>query len=150
MKLSTRKAAKKAKAARRPSPSASKVTHKKPPRSTGSRRPHSVGAKVKAPKMKAPKMKTAAIKKKRPTAVHAKPHASAGGPRSGDSDRGLYVRFENAAVKAEVMAFAEQAHISMNGFIVAATLMAIKEKWQPEMKPEPVASAATEGERRTA
>ena len=87
--------------------------------------------------------------KKRPTAVHAKPHvkarvsaarASGSGPRSGDSDRGLYVRFENPAAKAVVAGYAEKAHISMNGFIVAATLKMIEENWQPEMKPEPVAA----------
>lgn len=79
--------------------------------------------------------------RKPPTAVHAKPRSS--GPRSGDSDRGLYVRFENPQVKADVMAYAEKAGISMNGFIVAATLKAIAEGWKPEMKPEAVEERKT-------
>jgi hypothetical protein len=43
-------------------------------------------------------------------------------PKGGDSDRGLYVRFENPAVKAKVKAAAKKRDVSMNAYIVDATL----------------------------
>ena len=44
------------------------------------------------------------------------------GPKSGDSDRGLYVRFETPAIKAKVMAMADKTGVSMNAYIVASVL----------------------------
>lgn len=148
MKTPTKKSATHAKASRRaPRPVAgrgTKTAHRKPPQS--------VRARTHAAKTK---KKVATMQKKRPTPVHARPRAAArpSGPRSGDSDRGLYVRFETPLVKADVMAYAEKAHISMNGFIVAATLKAKAEGWKPEMKPEAVADSEKDSkaeERKTA
>lgn len=42
-------------------------------------------------------------------------------PKGGDSDRGLYVRFDSPAMKAKVKAAADKTGVSMNAYIVAAT-----------------------------
>jgi hypothetical protein len=48
--------------------------------------------------------------------------------RGGDSDRGLYVRFENPAIKAMVKAAADKTGVPMNSYIVAATLDWVKDE----------------------
>lgn len=148
-------ASRKTKASRRAPRPASKTAHKKPPHSIGKRAPRlakTMLAKTQLAKTKAAargKAKLANMKKK-PTPVHAKPRGTEGtaGPRSGDSDRGIYVRFgprpQGIAVKKNVQAFVDELGISMNEYIVAATLNAIKDGWKPDLKPEAVASPGKE------
>lgn len=154
MKTPTKKSATKTEASRRaPRPVASRKMKTKPHAVPHKKAPHTVrpgGVGSRAPKMQ----------KKRPTAVHQKPRTarpSARGPRSGDSDRGLYVRFETSAVKAKVKAAAESAlptlkGRAMNSYITGAVLKAIAEGWKPEMKPEAVESPekGKDDERKTA
>lgn len=136
----------KTKARRAPRPVASRKTaQRKPPHSVRARAPQPVKLAGKKPVKMAAKM----TMRKRATAVHKPPVRQAtkrgAGPRSGDSDRGLYVRFETPTVKADVAAYAkEKAGMSMNGYIVAATLKAKAEGWKPEMKPEAVADKTEE------
>lgn len=60
--------------------------------------------------------------KKKPVSI------AAGRAKGGDSDRGLYVRFESPAVKATVMAAAAKTGVSMNAYIAAATLDWVEKK----------------------
>ncbi len=88
---------------------------------TAAKAPH---AHAKATRAKAFRKKAAAPKaiatRKPPVSIRT----GLKGPRGGDSDRGLYVRFDTPAVKAQVKAAAEAQTppVSMNAFIVVAAL----------------------------
>jgi hypothetical protein len=85
-----------------------------------------LGAKVKithSDVRKKPSAKARAVKAKIHGTRAEKPVSIASGRRKGgDSDRGLYVRFENPTVKALVKAAADKTGVAMNSYIVAATL----------------------------
>lgn len=89
-----------------------------------------------AQKMKKPAAPSLEGRKKKPVSIST-------GPRSGDSDRGLYVRFDSPAVKATVKKAADATGVSMNAYIVAATLDWVengKELKPSEKNDEPVAA----------
>jgi hypothetical protein len=111
-------------------------------------------AKVKAKAKLKAKAKTKATprahahKLKKP-AASARPKSTlsviSGGPRSGDSDRGFYLRFGTEkdglgpSLKAAVKATSEKAGVSMNEFAAAATLYWVEMGEKGEFPPSIVA-----------
>jgi hypothetical protein len=87
---------------------------------------------ARTPKAQIPKLPKARKKTVAPRLAARKAPVSirTGAPKGGDSDRGLYVRFDSPAIKALVKAAADaqMPPASMNAFIVAAALDWVTEK----------------------
>lgn len=95
-------------------------------------------------KSRAKSMRPRAVAKKRPKPVsiaHESTPLAKKSHAGGDSDRGLYVRFETPEIKGTVKEAADKTGVSMNAYIVAAVL-----DWVAQGKELPKKTHATQGE----